>query len=1106
MTQIYLPDSEELGRRRFHDAKSDRLSLRNLAEQRLVEMRSLLPSNYPKDPNSSNLALFHRFNARELARINISNNSISADSQYTTTRPEYLHQILGERLFLGNRIAPVGYNDTTYREFLTSIKNTYLRGSRVQNIEALASQFTGQEVIIKELYEELRQANTSLDVTDTHSMVVEALINGSLPSGYNINLLLNDLNFYINLVRPAHVLYDTRLIWTETIDVNKTTNVYFGDTGGGCVPLYIYDPFNEPTVMALQILILPTSEGATGQIDSIHHWDLIFYLADSTRVLTEPGTTGTSIYDVNGRQVSFSTLEIGQYVRITSQVIPGDFQFWWYPEGYFPTWSSRFYKDYYRRPIFQENVKKEMDSQGRFPLQIRTTETTVCDRWVQDTLQPYYEDLRTNCSSGSVHAKEYSKTLDVRMGSTHFANPYGSNQTALPGNEFAFFMESTPLTDGSSSPATVSDVIVALDSTALPLQPVVYVDASSGKVQLSEDYQYWDNTALTFPIPGEEFQFDYSYLQDSTNYDTSSIMVYGVGSWQMPNSPLVSGDGTGILADTSDVTLSVDGTAITNAITDINALLGHVTVNQLSSFWNGSELGRLPQVGDEFEFDFHYGLKYQYSCLFDELGRTLDTYIGSYSTYGILFDGVLNADPEVTPISPDATATIGYRYRGYLLHHSSVLNSPDTLKLNTFQKPATRASIINQANTINHFNIFFSPEFLYDTTAFDFLDDVYLENGLDPILKLNVGTPTFQQTWSYQPGLVYSRKLQNIRTNHRLLLYSDLLLKEFQEGDDSISLSSICDSEKLDFTIRFDGDTIPSIEECPPWILFDSVQVDDVEVTVPGFYRGVPNIRVPGKNLREDFILRELESTGVAEYTYTFDTDSNATSEYYLPASFPFTFNDDMINFPALPVIDIDGNVATISDIEVRVNGVLWTVLSFDPVTGYIQLNPYPVGPVIAVTVETKYHINNIVTLPMANRDYTRIFDSDDVFPGYCSDGVSLTLSASFDEFFTFLDDASDGIKLVFFNKDTLNVEEHLFSGPVFEYYSIADDELGSPDNFPNALVKINNPIHFTNPLIYSGDYNFLNDKVVRFRKKTFKELLPSKTFRTLELMEMMPL
>ncbi|GAG54482.1 unnamed protein product, partial [marine sediment metagenome] len=48
------------------------------------------------------------------------------------------------------------------------------------------------------------------------------------------------------------------------------------------------------------------------------------------------------------------------------------------------------------------------------------------------------------------------------------------------------------------------------------------------------------------------------------------------------------------------------------------------------------------------------------------------------------------------------------------------------------------------------------------------------------------------------------------------------------------------------------------------------------------------------------------------------------------------------------------------------------------------------------------------------------------------------------------------------------------------------------------------NPVSLGNPLDFAGEYGFLNDKVVRFRKKTFKELLPSRTFRTLELMEMM--
>lgn len=1196
---LYIPDSEELGRRRFPDNKGYRKELRDLSINNLSQIQGLLPSNYPIHP-STNLAIFNRTAAREFARLRWDINALNNDKEYTETRIEYLQQILGERLFLTEQIAPANYNDETFRNYLTSIKSAYLKGSKKKYIEDLASEFIGQEVNIRELYLLAREPGSSLDVSDTNMMVVDVLVADSLRAGYSINALLNDLDFFVNLVRPAHVLYDTRLIWTEQIDVNKIHDIFFGDTGGGCIPHYIYTPFEENTILAQQIFILPNSENATGIIDSIHHADLIFYLEDSTRVITEPGLTGTRIFNADGRQVTFNALEIGQYVRITFQVIPGDFNFYWFPSEILTKWEYRFYKDVYRRPIFQEFVKKEMDTNGRFALQTKTTPTTVCDRWVQDALQPLYEDFRHSCDVGTEHAEEYSMTLSSRMGKPRLSEPYATDQTALPGNDFSYWMLDIPLTDGSSNPASPSDIMVNLDGTALPLQPVVGVDASSGKVQLSEDFTYWDQTALTMPVPGDELLFSYKYLSDGTNYDTSSLTVFGISSWQMPNAPLTQGDGTGNLAGTSNIMLSVDGTQITNAVTDVTPLLGHVYLHQTADFWNTSELGRIPQIGDEFEFDFHWGMKYQYSAIYDELGRVLDGYVGSGMTYGIVLDGIAGSDPEITPVPRDSTsAEIGYRYRGYLLHHSSVLNSSDTLKLNNFQKPATRASIINQADTLNHFNIFFSGEFLTDTSAV-FLDDRYLENGLDPVLKLNAGTPPFQKTFGYQPDLIYSRKLQDIRINHNLLLYSDLLLKEFPE-ENPAHLSPICDSEKTTFEIRMGEDTIPPLEECPPWILFDTVLIEDTNVSIPGEYKGVPNLRVSGKNLREDFILREVESTGTAQYSYTFQTpaDDEAPTEYYLPVSFQTVYDDELIDYPALPIVDIDGNLATAADIEVTVNGIPWTVIDLNPVTGWVRLADYPEEPIIEtyytvtaedaarnmiefpgypidprrttmtiihgtaqyfeedffildhnlinyedspnpsgiwflswygtplhglfaagdqvrlsyllnnyadVPIETTYYIRNEASVPMISEYWSRILDNGDVYPGYCADRetIEINYQQPFEEYYPGLDDYSDGIKISFFNKDTLTIEEHVFTGPVFEYYEAENDEIASPDNFPNALVRIPNPMASDDPLNYLGEYGFLNDKVARFRKKTFKELLPSRTFRTLELTEMM--
>ena len=87
----------------------------------------------------------------------------------------------------------------SYRNYLIAIKNAYLEGSKVSDIEALASYFTGLDVHIKELYLEARDPNSSLSVVNTHMMVVEVLIDNLLRAGYNINQLQDDLDFFINL-------------------------------------------------------------------------------------------------------------------------------------------------------------------------------------------------------------------------------------------------------------------------------------------------------------------------------------------------------------------------------------------------------------------------------------------------------------------------------------------------------------------------------------------------------------------------------------------------------------------------------------------------------------------------------------------------------------------------------------------------------------------------------------------------------------------------------------------------------------------------------------------------------------------------------------------
>lgn len=1195
---IYTPDPEQLGRRRFPDNKGFRRDLLSLSTSLLAQIQNLSASNYPKDP-STNLAILNNTAAREFGRMRYDIDSLGIDKEYSQTRIKFLQQILGERLFLYSRIAPSNYNDEAYRTYLIAIKDAYLKGSQKTTMEVLASEFTGQTIRIKELYLEARDPFSSLGVTDTHKMVVDVLVDNLLAPGYNIGILQNDLDFFINLVKPAHVLYTTRLIWTEQIDVNKIHDLTFGDLGGGCVPTYDYTGFNEPTILAQQVFVLPDSEGATGQIDSIHHDDLVFYLQNSTRVITEPGLEGTRIYNINGRQVSFNALEMGQWVRISYLIIPGEFQFWWYPTDLITTWESQFYKAVFRRPAFQEFVKKVMDPKGgyRFPDQTKATPTTICDRWVQDALQPYYEDFRHPCSKGSTKSEDYSVELRGRMGAPKFSWPYTPDEIKDPvlyGDEYLLTMPNIPLTDGSSNPASVSDVSVSYDGTVLT-GAVYSVDASSGQIQLTDSSTYWDTSSPVrftypywqdgtrydgtshYPVPGTELFFDYKYLNDASNFDTTTGMVFGIARWQMPQIPMVQNDGSGSLARIADVIVSVDGTAIGSVITDLEPLLGHVTLNQTSAFWTDSSLGRIPEIGDVFDFAYYRGEKYWYSLFFDDAARTTDTFGGLTS---FVLDGDFGLDGTSAAQSPDPLM-IGYRYRTDLMHHASVLNSPDTLLLNNYQKPALRASIINRQETLNTFNYFFSPEFLYDTNPPTVLNDLYLSNGLDPILKLYPGIPPFQKTFSYNPGLIYERKLQDIRRNHHPLMYADLLLKETAEGDAGTGVSSLCDSERVAFKTRIGEDPLPTVNECPPWIIFDTVTLTSVSVSIPGEFRAVPNLRVPGINLRDNFILREVELTGTAIYNYTAVIPEAATPQtvFNMPSTFQYIYNGETINFPALPIVDENSVLAGVDDVTVTVNGLPWTVTGIDPTTGEITLASFPdrfyvdweyvitaqdelnkqltlpgyaidhmsislsvvhssaqfypddfwvrgtkliwrgcgldghlsagdrvritgwMNPYVNAVVSFTYRIRSTAIIDFVDENLSRITDNGYIFPAACYDREKINITSRFSEYAMSLDDYSTGIKVTYYNTSTYQVEEHVFSGPVFEYYDSSDDEIGAPSNFPNALVRITK---VSNPLV-PADYGFVDDALVRFRRKNFRELLPDRTYREMQLLEMMP-
>jgi hypothetical protein len=258
---------QKIGEQRFNSGieyEKQLLRLTRIIQDRLI---GNLPSNYPKDRNT-NLAEFFRATAKEFARLQISSSDVNQNQYHDRTQTEYLWQILGDTLFLGNRAINESLTDVKYREFLIRVRDAYYGGSRPANIESAVSDIVGLPVTLRELYIEARKEGSAYGLKDTHRMFFDILMDG-VDSTSSIGLILEDLKFFIDILKPAHVQYDTRLIWTDEARIRDQA----------CVPSYEFE----------------TGSGINYGADRI---DMVTWLASSVYGLSGVGPSGDPQYGV----------------------------------------------------------------------------------------------------------------------------------------------------------------------------------------------------------------------------------------------------------------------------------------------------------------------------------------------------------------------------------------------------------------------------------------------------------------------------------------------------------------------------------------------------------------------------------------------------------------------------------------------------------------------------------------------------------------------------------------------------------------------------------------------------------------------------------------
>lgn len=220
MEESYNELQSRLGELRFRAGAEFKKTVYSEGKKGVSYMLQRLPDNY-SEANVTLLAHLFRTFSEEKYKAIMSMKEIADDQFFDKTRPEFLFQILGDLLFIDEKVCGSSYNDKSYRDFLLKVKNAYFGGSVLANLNSSLSDIIGTKVNIKELFKESRVAGSSTTIKDTHKLVMDILVGAadqSSPAG-QIGIFIQDLYYFIDLIRPSHTLFETRFIWEDILSI-----------------------------------------------------------------------------------------------------------------------------------------------------------------------------------------------------------------------------------------------------------------------------------------------------------------------------------------------------------------------------------------------------------------------------------------------------------------------------------------------------------------------------------------------------------------------------------------------------------------------------------------------------------------------------------------------------------------------------------------------------------------------------------------------------------------------------------------------------------------------------------------------------------------------
>lgn len=239
----FTADPNRLNHTIEQSGKEYNLRLLQRAQTIFTTLLNLLPSNYVSAIQGPNYTIELKAVAVELARIELALEDIDTDRAYATTRSDFLFSIVGYLLLVNNKLPPLQFSDTEFRNFLLSLIRIYFQGSIPRSMKDVVALFMTGDITVTEDFLLVRQGASGLDISDEFVFQID-IASGS--SGFPPNVFASDTatRMVLDLVRPAHTLFRIRYIFNDTYIPDDT----FGrilDAMRFDLNAYYYDDFRS---------------------------------------------------------------------------------------------------------------------------------------------------------------------------------------------------------------------------------------------------------------------------------------------------------------------------------------------------------------------------------------------------------------------------------------------------------------------------------------------------------------------------------------------------------------------------------------------------------------------------------------------------------------------------------------------------------------------------------------------------------------------------------------------------------------------------------------------------------------------------------------------